>query len=98
MGNLFREYQLPVLLSEDLESGGPPIRVKLLGEDLLAFRTLEGKPECSENYVHIVAHRFTLAKSKAMGFAASIMDGNTASTVSAWRCPMCRPSISLKKK
>ena len=43
MGNLFREYQLPVLLSEDLESGGPPIRVKLLGEDLLAFRTLEGQ-------------------------------------------------------
>ena len=25
------------------ESGGPPIRVKLLGEDLLAFRTLEGQ-------------------------------------------------------
>jgi phenylpropionate dioxygenase-like ring-hydroxylating dioxygenase large terminal subunit len=43
MGSLFREYQLPVLLSEDLESGGPPIRVKLLGEDLVAFRTLEGK-------------------------------------------------------
>ena len=43
MGTLFREYQLPVLLSEDLESGGPPIRVKLLGENLVAFRTLEGK-------------------------------------------------------
>jgi phenylpropionate dioxygenase-like ring-hydroxylating dioxygenase large terminal subunit len=43
MGDFFRQYQLPVLLSEDLEKGGPPIRVRLLGEDLLAFRTQHGK-------------------------------------------------------
>jgi phthalate 4,5-dioxygenase oxygenase subunit len=43
MGDLFRQYQLPVLLSEDLQAGGPPMRVRLLGEDLLAFRTQAGK-------------------------------------------------------
>jgi phenylpropionate dioxygenase-like ring-hydroxylating dioxygenase large terminal subunit len=43
MGDLFRQYQLPVLLSEDLEPGGPPMRVKLLGEDLVAFRNTAGK-------------------------------------------------------
>jgi phthalate 4,5-dioxygenase len=43
MGELFREYQIPVLLSKELEPGGPPKRVRLLGEDLVAFRTQSGK-------------------------------------------------------
>jgi phenylpropionate dioxygenase-like ring-hydroxylating dioxygenase large terminal subunit len=42
MGELFRQYQLPVLLSTDLERGGPPMRVRLLGESLVAFRTQQG--------------------------------------------------------
>jgi phthalate 4,5-dioxygenase len=43
MGELFRQYQIPVLLSAELESGGPPKRVRLLGEDLVAFRTTRGQ-------------------------------------------------------
>ena len=43
MGELFRQYQIPVLLSKELEPGGPPKRVRLLGEDLVAFRTSGGK-------------------------------------------------------
>src|SRR5687768_7997809 len=43
MGELFRQYQIPVLLSKELEPGGPPMRVRLLGEDLVAFRTQTGK-------------------------------------------------------
>ncbi len=43
MGELFRQYQIPVLFSKELEAGGPPKRVRLLGEDLVAFRTLGGK-------------------------------------------------------
>ncbi len=43
MGGLFRQYQIPVLLSKELEAGGPPKRVRLLGEDLVAFRTPGGK-------------------------------------------------------
>jgi phthalate 4,5-dioxygenase oxygenase subunit len=42
MGELFRQYQIPALLSKELEPGGPPKRVRLLGEDLVAFRTLSG--------------------------------------------------------
>jgi phthalate 4,5-dioxygenase oxygenase subunit len=44
MGNLFRQYWIPVTPAPDLqEPGGRQIRVKLLGEDLVLFRTRNGK-------------------------------------------------------
>lgn len=44
MGGLFRRYWMPVLLSRELpEPDCPPKKVKVLGEDLLAFRDTQGK-------------------------------------------------------
>jgi phthalate 4,5-dioxygenase len=44
MGNLFRQYWMPVTPAADLsEPGGRPMRVKLLGEDLVLFRTRNGQ-------------------------------------------------------
>ncbi|HXP92348.1 MAG TPA: Rieske 2Fe-2S domain-containing protein, partial [Candidatus Binatia bacterium] len=44
MGNLFRRYWLPLLLASELpEPDGPPVRVRVLGEDLIAFRATDGK-------------------------------------------------------
>jgi phthalate 4,5-dioxygenase oxygenase subunit len=44
MGNLFRRYWLPALLSSELpERDGAPVRVRILGEDLIAFRATDGK-------------------------------------------------------
>ena len=44
MGNTQRRYWQPVLLSEELpENDGAPIRVRVLGEDLIAFRDTNGK-------------------------------------------------------
>lgn len=43
MGDLMRQYWIPVLLSNELASGDRTKRVKLLGEDLVAFRTPSGK-------------------------------------------------------
>lgn len=43
MGGLFRQYWLPALKSDELPAGdGPPVRTKLLGEELIAFRTASG--------------------------------------------------------
>lgn len=43
MGELLRRYWTPALLSSELrESDGPPVRVRLLGEDLVAFRDSNG--------------------------------------------------------
>jgi phenylpropionate dioxygenase-like ring-hydroxylating dioxygenase large terminal subunit len=44
MGQLFRRFWLPALLSEELPAPDcPPVRVRLLGEDLIAFRDSEGR-------------------------------------------------------
>ncbi len=43
MGRLMRQYWVPVLLSTELTPGGRVRRVKLLGEDLVAFRDGDGR-------------------------------------------------------
>jgi phthalate 4,5-dioxygenase oxygenase subunit len=44
MGETFRRYWIPALLSEELpEADGPPVRVRLLCEDLVAFRDTAGR-------------------------------------------------------
>ena len=53
MGEFFRRFWLPVALSQELsETDGPPIRVKVLGEELVAFRDSDGRvglidPRCA---------------------------------------------------
>jgi len=43
-GELFRRYWQPALLSSELpEPDGAPVRVRMLGEDLIAFRDTEGE-------------------------------------------------------
>ena len=43
MGNLLRRYWMPALLSSELPApDSPPIRVRILGEDLIAFRDTNG--------------------------------------------------------
>jgi phthalate 4,5-dioxygenase len=44
MGDLMRRYWQPVVLSSEVpERDGPPLRVRLLGEELIAFRDSNGK-------------------------------------------------------
>ncbi len=44
MGELLRRYWIPALLSEEIPAPDcPPVRVRLLGEDLVAFRNSDGK-------------------------------------------------------
>jgi phthalate 4,5-dioxygenase len=44
MGELLRRYWFPGLLSSELpQPDSPPVRVRLLGEDLVAFRDSEGR-------------------------------------------------------
>ncbi len=44
MGQIMRRHWLPACLSEEVEEAdGDPVRLRLLGEDLLAFRDSDGK-------------------------------------------------------
>lgn len=43
MGRMIRRYWIPAALSAEVaEAGGTPVRVRLLGEDLVAFRDADG--------------------------------------------------------
>jgi nitrite reductase/ring-hydroxylating ferredoxin subunit len=44
MGDTMRRYWIPALLAREVpEPDGPPVRVRLLGEDLVAFRDTRGR-------------------------------------------------------
>ena len=55
MGDLLRRYWLPALISRELaEPDGPQLRLRILGEDLIVFRTKDGGIDCLEPHC---AHR-----------------------------------------
>lgn len=55
MGKLMRRYWVPVMLSSEIaEPDCPPVRVKILGEQLLAFRDSHGRPGLIDEFC---AHR-----------------------------------------
>jgi len=55
MGSLMRRYWVPVLLASEIaEPDGPPVRVKILGERLLAFRDTQGRAGLIDEFC---AHR-----------------------------------------
>jgi nitrite reductase/ring-hydroxylating ferredoxin subunit len=45
MGELMRRYWIPAAFSHQIESAdGPPVRVRLMGENLVLFRDTQGRP------------------------------------------------------
>lgn len=51
MGQFFRRYWIPALMSEELARPNcPPVRVKILGEELLAFRDTDGSVGLVDEY------------------------------------------------
>src|SRR5438270_9179589 len=50
MGDVFRQYWLPAIRSDELPAPDcPPLRVRLLGENLIAFRTTSGEVGLIQN-------------------------------------------------
>src|SRR5438445_6411448 len=50
MGHLMRQYSLPAVRSDELPMPDcPPVRIRLLGENLIAFRTTSGKVGLIQN-------------------------------------------------
>ena len=55
MGNLLRRYWIPALFSSEIaEPDCPPVRLKLLGERLIAFRDSQGRVGVMDEFC---AHR-----------------------------------------
>ena len=43
MGSLLRQYWVPAIRSERLDAGGAPVRLRIFGENLVAFRAHDGR-------------------------------------------------------
>ena len=43
MGDLMRRFWMPALVADELQKDGKPVRIRLLGEDLVAFMDSEGR-------------------------------------------------------
>jgi len=54
MGKLMRQFWIPALLPGEVEAGGPPLRLRLLNENFLAFRAPDGTVGVID---HRCAHR-----------------------------------------
>ena len=51
MGELFRRFWIPVLLSHEIPApDSPPVRARILGQDLVAFRDSSGAPGLVDAY------------------------------------------------
>jgi len=76
MGELFRRFWLPAMLPDELpEADCPPVRLRLLGEDLVAFRDSNGEIGVVEAHCPTVAPPSTSGATKSAAFAASTMAG-----------------------
>src|SRR6266478_9593689 len=49
MGDMMRQYWLPCVYSWELTPDGDPVRVRMLGEDLIAWRDSNGTPSFVAN-------------------------------------------------
>jgi phthalate 4,5-dioxygenase oxygenase subunit len=67
MGQMLRRYWLPAVQSHDLEAGGAPRRVQLLGEDLVAFRDDAGQVGLLDEYCPHRGASLVLARNEDCG-------------------------------
>jgi hypothetical protein len=92
MGELLRRFWLPVLLSEELpEADGPPKKIVVMGEELLAFRDSRGVI----SIVRTAAPISGLAATRNAVSAASITAGSSIPTA---RASTCRPRTLISTR
>jgi phthalate 4,5-dioxygenase oxygenase subunit len=87
MGELLRRYWVPALLSEELpEPGGPQIRTRLLGEDLIAFRSPSGEVGLIGEFC---SHR------GASLYFGRVEDGGLRCSYHGWKYDACGRCIEM---
>ena len=78
MGDFFRRFWLPIALSQELSKpDGPPIRVKIMDEDRVAFRDTEGRVGSSIHAARIAAPTSSSVATRSAGCAAPTTAGST---------------------
>jgi|GEM_PF-4662100 len=78
MGNLLRRYWTPALLSSEVPTpDSPPVRCRLMGEDLVAFRDTDGKLVYWTTTAHIAGQSCSSVGTRNADSAASTTDGSS---------------------
>ncbi len=84
MGEFCRRFWTPVLLSEELpEPDCPPVRTKIYGEYMVAFRDTSGRVACCRSSAPTVSPASSSAATRTTACAASTTAGSSTSTGSA---------------
>jgi phthalate 4,5-dioxygenase oxygenase subunit len=99
MGNVVRRFWIPALLSEELpEAGGAPKRVKLLGENLIAFRDPNGKVAIMDEFCPHRGASLLFGRNEDCGFRCIyhgwLIDGSGLVT----ETPTEPPEANIKNK
>ena len=99
MGDLLRLYWIPFLFSWEVEPDGSPERVRLLGEDLIAFRDSSGEIGLIQNNCpHRGASLFFGRNEEIQASAACTTVGSSLPMALAWTCPTSPPSRTSSTK
>src|SRR5215475_8188224 len=99
MGELFRRFWLPAMLPSELPKPDyPPVRLRLLGEDLVAFRDSNGEIGVVEAHCPHRGASLTSDATKSAASAASTTAGNLMSAATASTCLPNRPRATLKRR
>src|ERR1700704_703654 len=83
MGKMMRQYWIPAAMSLELERDGAPMRLMLLGEQLIAFRDSSGRVGIMD---HKCPHRCAslfLGRNEENGIRCVYTAGNTTPTAIA---------------
>ena len=97
MGQYFRRFWQPVALSRELpEPDGAPLRVNIMGEELVAFRNATGEVGLVDVAVSRIGVRTcTSAATRIAPSGASSMAGSSTWKADRSSCRMCRPGRSI---
>jgi phthalate 4,5-dioxygenase oxygenase subunit len=92
MGRLMREHWLPGCMSEEVaEPDGAPVRIRLLGEDLVAFRDTNGRLGVVDEHCPHRRASLALGRNEQCGLRCLYhgwkvdVDGNVVDMPSEWR-------------
>ena len=78
MGSLLRRFWTPALLSSELVADGSPVRVRLFGENLVAFRASDGQVGLfGENCAHRGASMYFGQTARAVCVAGTTAGSTT---------------------
>src|SRR5437763_4727202 len=83
MGKMMRQYWIPAAMSSELERDGAPMRLMLLGEQLIAFRDSSGRVGIMDHNARHASPRPFLGAKRRTVFAAFITAWNNAPAANA---------------